>query len=169
MGSYISIPILALAAIVQATFMPQIRILGGMPDLVFLLVLAWAINGPLESAVAWSFAGGICQDLLSAAPVGTSALGMIFLVFAIHFVRQQVYRITFILIIGLVLVGTFFQQIVVMIILAVTGFPPHILDSLGYIVLPTMLYNLVFIWPVYWFIRWLQRQILRERPTFSSR
>jgi len=167
MGNYISVPLLALAAIIQATFIPQIRILGGTPDLVFLLVLAWAIHAPLESAVTWSFTGGICQDLLSAAPMGTSVLGMIFLVFGIHFFRQQVYRITVILIVGLVLLGTLLQQLTIMVVLAATGFPPHFLDALGYVVLPTMVYNLVFFWPIYWFVRRLQRALVRERATFS--
>ena len=51
MGTYWSIPLIALAVVLQATFIPQIRILGGEPDLVFLLVLSWSINGRLEQGV----------------------------------------------------------------------------------------------------------------------
>ncbi|HRF94610.1 MAG TPA: rod shape-determining protein MreD, partial [Aggregatilineales bacterium] len=65
MGNFLSFPILIVAAILQATFMPQIRLLGGSPDLVFLVVLAWSINAELDSSVLWAFVGGISLDLLS--------------------------------------------------------------------------------------------------------
>ena len=64
MGNFLSIPLLGVAAALQASLMPQIRLLGGEPDLVFLLVIAWAINRELEDGVIWAFVGGILLDLL---------------------------------------------------------------------------------------------------------
>ena len=43
MGNYIGIPILILAAILNATVMPELRVGGGAPDLVFLLVVSSAL------------------------------------------------------------------------------------------------------------------------------
>lgn len=162
MGRFLSLPILALAAALQASLMPQIRLLGGAPDLVFLLVLAWSIHAELEEGVIWAFAGGIMQDLLSAAPTGTSVLGLLLLVFAISGLGQQVYRIGFALMTGLVLAGTLMQQIVVMLVLSASGFRIEWLTSITYVTAPTMFYNLVLIWPTYWFVRRLQRRISRD-------
>ena len=160
MANFLSFPILILAAILQATFMPQIRLLGGNPDLVYLIVLAWAINASLDSSVLWAFVGGISLDLLSYAPLGTSTLGLVITVFVISGVGGQVYRIGFVLLIGSVLIGTFFQQILIMILLTITGYSVDWGLSLGYVVAPTIFYNLVFILPVYWFIRRIQRRVL---------
>ncbi|GAB4331418.1 MAG: hypothetical protein Kow00117_16510 [Phototrophicales bacterium] len=159
MGNFLSLPILTLAAILQATLVPQIRLLGGGPDLVYLLVLCWAINAELDSAVLWAFVGGISVDLLSSQPTGTSVLGMLITVFAISGIGQQVYRIGIILLISLVIIGTIVQQIVVLIIVLLTGHPVDLWLSLGYIIAPTILYNLVFILPVYWFIRMIQSRL----------
>lgn len=161
MGTYWSIPLIALAVILQSTMIPQIRILGGEPDLAFLLVLAWSINGRLEQNVAWAFAGGITQDLMSAAPTGASTLGMILLVFGIDLVKRQVYRIGFLLIIGLVIAGTFLQKAVYMIVVALSGFTIYPLQNLTYVILPSIAYNLVFIAPIYWIIRRAQRRSAR--------
>lgn len=160
MANFLSFPILILAAILQATFMPQIRLLGGNPDLVYLIVLAWSINASLDSSVLWAFVGGISLDLLSYAPLGTSTLGLVITVFVISGVGGQVYRIGFVLLIGSVLIGTFFQQILIMILLTITGYSVDWGLSLGYVVAPTIFYNLVFILPIYWFIRRVQRRVL---------
>lgn len=161
MGNFLSFPILILAAILQATLVPQIRVLGGGPDLVYLLVLSWAINAELDSAVLWAFVGGISLDLLSSQPTGTSVVGMLLLVFAISGLGQQVYRIGIVVLVGLVIVGTIVQQVIILLIVLLTGQPVDLLLSVGYIIAPTILYNLAFILPIYWFIRMIQGRLER--------
>jgi rod shape-determining protein MreD len=163
MGNFLSIPLLAVAAALQASFVPQIRILGGGPDFVFLLVLAWAINADLGSSVVWVFVGGIMQDLLSSAPLGTSVLGMLLVVFGISGIGQQVYRIGFVLLVSATLIGTLTQHIVSMLVFSFTGHPVDLVTSLTYVTAPTMFYNLILIWPIYGFIRYLQRRISEEK------
>lgn len=162
MGSFLSLPILAVAAALQASLMPQIRLLGGSPDLTFLLVLSWSINADLDESVVWAFAGGIMQDLLSAAPTGLSVVGLLLTVFAVSGLGQQFYRIGFMMLVGLVLAGTLVQQIVTMLLLTVSGFTVDWATSLAYVTAPTIFYNLALIWPTYWFVRRLQRQISRD-------
>ncbi len=168
MGTYWGIPLIALAVILQSTFIPQIRILGGEPDLVFLLTLSWAINGRLEQGVAWSFVGGIAEDLLSAAPTGASVLGLLALVFGIDQIKQQVYRVGFLMVIGIVIAGTILDKLIYMIVVATAGFTIYPLENLTYVILPTIAYNLVFIGPVYWVVRRIQRRAGREQHTFPS-
>jgi rod shape-determining protein MreD len=162
MSNYFSLVVLGVAAALQASVGPQIRILGGEPDLVFLVVLSWAINARLEDGVLWSFVGGITHDLLSAAPIGSSAISMILLVFLLDAIRQQVYRVSLPLLILLVMLGSFAHQIIHMLVLGLVGFELR-LDNLVYVVIPTIAYNLIFIWPIYWFIRRLQRRLARNR------
>ncbi len=168
MGTYWSFPLIALAAVLQATLIPQIRILGGQPDLVFLLVLAWSINGRLEQGAAWAFAGGITQDLLSAAPTGASVLGMLLVVFGIEQIKGQVFRIGFVIIVGLVIAGTVIQKVAFMIVAALSGFTIYPIENFTYIILPTIAYNLVFIWPIYWMIRRIQGRARGEQHAISS-
>jgi rod shape-determining protein MreD len=166
MGTYWGIPLVALAVILQATFIPQIRILGGEPDLVFLLTISWAINGRLEQSVLWAFVGGVAQDLLSAAPTGASVLSLVLVVFGIERLKQQVYHIGFMMIVGIVIAGTFVEKLVYMIVLSFSGFTIYPLENLTYVILPTIAYNLLFIGPVYWVVRRIQRRARREQRIF---
>jgi rod shape-determining protein MreD len=168
-GSFISIPFLALAAVLQATFVPQIRFGGGGPDLVFLMVISWSINASLNESLVWALVGGITQDLLSAAPLGTSAVGMVVIVFFISGLNQQVYRVGFMLLSAMVLLGTTFQQFAVIVVLAVTGHNIVLPFDLSYVVAPTIVYNFILIWPVYFVMRRIQKRLSGEKPFFAPR
>jgi rod shape-determining protein MreD len=166
-GTFVSVPFLMIAAVLQATFVPQIRFGGGGPDLVFLMVLSWAINASLTESLVWAFVGGITQDLLSAAPLGTSAVGMVIIVFFISGLNQQVYRVGFMLLSAMVLLGTSFHQFVVIVILAVTGHNIVLPFDLSYVVAPTIVYNFILIWPVYFVMRRIQKRLSGVKPFFA--
>jgi rod shape-determining protein MreD len=153
MGNYLGLPVLLIAAALQVSFMPQIRIFGGEPDLTFLIVLSWAVHARLEEGIVWAFVGGIARDLLTAAPTGTSVLGMLILVFGIERLRRQVFGIGLVTLIGLVAGGTILQETFYMLVNALVGYQIRPLEMFGYTVLPTTAYNLVFIWPIYWFVQ----------------
>lgn len=168
MGSYLSLPVLALAAVLQASITPQFSLLGGRPDLVFLVVLAWSLNAPLEQGVVWAFVGGILQDLMSAAPTGISVIGMVLIVFALDAFRQQVYRVGVVTIMWAVLAGTLFQQILLMVLLLLTGFQVSLVGNLGYVVLPTVFYNFVLMFPVYFVTRRVQKRVEGRARFFTE-
>lgn len=70
MSLYFGVPILLLAAVVQSTWLEDIRILGGRPDLVLLLAVTWSIIRGANDGAIWGFIGGVFCDLLSASPFG---------------------------------------------------------------------------------------------------
>ncbi len=172
MGSFLSLPILALAIAIQTAIVPQFSLLGGQPDLIFLLVIGWSLNAPLEQGVIWAFVGGLCKDLMSAAPLGTSTFGMIVIIFGVYSIRSQIYSIGIFTLVWVVLLGTLIQQLLTFIVIMAAGFAPAFADRLGYgivleeisyIILPTIVYNLVVILPTYWFVRLIQRRIVPAR------
>jgi rod shape-determining protein MreD len=167
MSAWLSLPILTIAALLQATFIPQIRLLGGAPDLVFLLVLSWSLNANLETAVTWAFVGGIVQDLLSASPTGTSVIGLLLLVFVIKQLGNQIYGVGLVSLIAVVLFGTFVHQMIILVILRLTGFHMGLGETLSYTILPTIAYNVVALGPVYWFARRIQKRFTRDERAIS--
>jgi rod shape-determining protein MreD len=164
---YLSILLLGLGAALESSVMPQIRILGGQPDLIFLIVLAWSVNTRLEDGLIWAFIGGIMHNLLSAVPLGVSSMTMILLIFMMDAIRRQVYRVGLPLLVLLVIFGSLLHQVMVMLILSLIGYEITFFDNLSYVVVPTIAYNLVVIWPVYWFIRRIQRRLAGGRPALT--
>lgn len=162
MAIFVGFPLLIFAAILQVTLMPQLRLLDGSPDLVFLLVVSWALRGSLQSSLLWAFMGGMALDLMSIQPLGTSTLGLVAVIYGISGLGERLYRVGFFALLAVVLVGTVIMQICIVGVLFVTG---HALDwgyALTDVIAPTLFYNAIAIWPIYGFIYILQRQIERR-------
>lgn len=166
MRRFLAIPLLALAAALQSSIIPQIRISSGQPDLVVLIILAWAFHAELDEAIFWAFTGGIMQDLLSIAPLGASVVGLLPTIFVINIIANQLYSINIILIFGIIMVGTIIQHIGFLIVLGITGIGVDLIGNIRYVMIPTLFYNLILALPVYWMVRRIQKAVTRE--TFAS-
>ena len=80
MSLQIGAPLLILAALLQASVLPTLRISGGQPDLVVIITLAWALLDDGVEAALWAVVGGLALDLFSGAPMGFSTLRAITMV-----------------------------------------------------------------------------------------
>jgi rod shape-determining protein MreD len=164
---YLSIPVLVLAALLQATFVPQIRFGGAAPDLVYLAVLCWAIGAELSDGLWWAFIGGVLHDLLSAAPLGVSSVGLCLIVFGIGGLNRQMFGSGWLLLAVVVVFGSAVQQLSFMLLMFLVGGVPQFTialpDDLLYVVLPSMAYNFLLVWPIYALLRPIQWRIERRR------
>lgn len=169
MGAYLtlSVPVLVVAAALQSSLVPQIRVLGGGPDLVLLIVLSWSVHSEFDEALTWAFVGGIVQDLLSAMPTGTSAMGLVILVYVVHLLSERLYGIGFVLLSMLVVAGTVLKGSIGALVLAITGMPSDFFTVFSYVIVPSTVYNLALIAPTYWFFRRIQKRVQREPRVFS--
>ncbi len=157
----LGLPLLALAATLQASLLPQLT--GrAVPGLVFLLVVCWAINTDWQQGAVWAFIGGILLDLLSALPVGTSTIPMLILVFPLGGLGEEVYRLRLPLLLGVGFFGTLAQQFLMLVLMSALGHRVAWVQNFSSIIIPTMFYNLVLILPVYWFLSRLQRGLRRS-------
>ncbi len=184
MGYYLAIPILALVVAYQSSLLPnvvqallegvlQASILPGAefyvarPDLVLLLVLSWAVHSELDEAIFWAFTGGILRDLMSVVPVGTSVLGLLLLIFAINILSRNFYQFSIFFLLFFVVVGTFLQHFIVQGVLAIGGYSPDFSQSLPYFTLPTLLYNVALVLPIYFVLRRIQKRIPRPQSPWD--
>lgn len=174
MGRYLSIPILGFAAALSSSIIPQIigfivalvstitPILDnsrGQLSLVMLLVIAWSIHSDLEGSFVWAFVGGIAMDLLSIVPVGTSSFVLILIAFVVNTLSQQIYRVNIIMILAITIVSTIFLQFFIYLILVLLGNSYNLIALIRLILIPTLIYNVIAILPIYGFIRLIQRRL----------
>ncbi len=162
MGYYLSLPVLALAAALQSTLIPQLRIADGQPDLVLLLVLSWSFRARLEEGLTWAFIGGLLQDLLSLTPLGTSSLTLIVISYSAHTIGQQLYSLNPLAIIILGMFSTLAKYSVSVLLFVLIGLRPDLLSSIRYVLMPTLLYNLLLLLPVYGLVRFIQVRLVRN-------
>ncbi len=149
MGGYLSFPVLALAVIIQATVLPELRIAGGAPDLVLLLVLGYSLHQGFERGIVWAIVGGILHDLVSAVPEGVTSLALVVTIGAAALVVGR--NAPRNLLVPPLIAGaaTALYHATTLLILLVVGRPLPIPDLLLYVTVPTMIYNLLLMVPVY--------------------
>ena len=73
MDYVVGLPLLAFAAVLQATVLSLLRPFGGTVDVVLLLVLSWTLVGEWPGGPLWALIGGLCLDLLSGGRVNVRA------------------------------------------------------------------------------------------------
>lgn len=171
MGGFLSIPVLLIAAVLQASLIPRLDLPGGGPNLTYVVVLAWSLNAPVGQAAVWAFLGGLFNDILSIIPLGTSSFGLVLLIYLISGLGTQVYRLGFLLLIFMSVFGTLVYElgrIVLIDLYRFVGFIPSTAPlqinwaaDLTSTVFPTMVYNFALILPVYVLLRILQRRLAR--------
>jgi rod shape-determining protein MreD len=64
------------AALVQVTWAPRLAVLGALPNLVLVIVMAIAWAYGQRAGVLWACAAGLLLDLTSAGPLGLHALAL---------------------------------------------------------------------------------------------
>lgn len=149
MSTYLGIPVLIMAAIIDAAVMPHFQIGGGSPELVFLLVMAWALLVDVREAMTWAVIGGLLRDGFSVAPLGTSALGMVMVVFLVDALFGRRDRNNTLLMLLIAVAGTAIYHVVTLLVLRLTGFYVPIGRGLLYVTLPAIFFNTLLAVPVY--------------------
>jgi rod shape-determining protein MreD len=151
----LGLPLLAVAAVLQATVLSRIHLLGGTVDLVLLLSLSWTLVGEWQGGPAWGLMGGLCLDLLSGGPLGANALGLVLVAYFASLSEGRFWRSHVLLPLATVLAGTIIYHLLYLALLAVSG---HTVDwpaALAGVTLPAVLLNTVLMLPVYHLVRWM--------------
>ena len=149
MGRYLSLPILVIAAILQSTVVPEIRIGGGGPDLILMAVLSWMLLADTEEGIIWAMVGGIVQDLISGIPTGTSALALVFVAFAANLAFGPLARNNVVIPPIAVALGTVLYHLILAVLLSILGRNVAFVYMLVYVTFPTVLFNFVLMLPMY--------------------
>jgi rod shape-determining protein MreD len=161
MTPYLAIPLLILAAILQASVMPHLAVWGVFPDLPLMLVVSWGLLRGSRQGAAWGIVSGLSVDLLSGAPLGASSLAATAVGFLAGKARVAALRGTF-LPLGTAFLGTVIYDLAFMLVLAISGRPVVWAETIVRIVLPSAALNALLTLGVYWLMRVLYTRFRGE-------
>lgn len=148
MQRYFAIPFLLVAAILQSSAVPYLRVGSAGPDLILILVISRTLlAGPLEGAY-WAVMGGILQDWLNGLPTGATALALV-AVMGVVGLAAPVGRQNLVAPIVAAIIGTFIYHAVLIVLFIVLQRSVNILFTLTAISAPGAIFNLILIVPVF--------------------
>ncbi|MCA9984145.1 MAG: rod shape-determining protein MreD [Anaerolineales bacterium] len=158
---YFAIPLMALLSIIQATLMSRFPLFGAVPQLLFLVALAWGLHRSPEAGLVWAFTAGFFLDLFSTSPMGLNALAMLVAVLVVTVLQRSLPLNRFVLPIILVLLGTLIYTLLYIMMLRLFGF---VTDFSGLNNTPGLLLaNVALFLPVYWLLFSLRRVVGVQR------
>ena len=149
----IAFPLLALVVIVQSAVVSRMTLLAGYADLMLVVLAAWALKANASSAWLWAILGGIMVSFVSGLPWPIPMIGYMFVVLLAQLLKQRVWQAPLLAMFSVIFLGTLSMDIFALVVLNLLGTPLPIGDSLGLIVLPSVLLNLLFSIPVYAVVR----------------
>ena len=81
-----------LAALLELTIVPYLRVGGAQPDLVLVFAVVWTMVVGFEGGLAWAFVGGLTTDLLGTSPLGVTSFTLLVSVGAASLINRFVTR-----------------------------------------------------------------------------
>ncbi len=174
MGRYLSVVALGFAAALSAGLLPHfaafVKALAGnftvieggargQPGLVLLLVVCWSVRAPLAEALIWALVGGIALDLLSILPLGASSAALALIAFAVNSLGRHLLRLRYAFLLAAAALATLFMTAWSVAGLALLGATYDLQALVRLVLLPTLLYNMAAVLPLYGFVRIAQRRL----------
>ena len=174
MGRYLSIVVLGLSAALSASIIPHaitflVSLVGnfiplfeqtrGQLNLVMLFVLCWSVRAEVTESLIWALVGGLALDSLSILPLGATSAVLILFAFFINSVARQLFRVRILFLAAVTPIATIVLTLYTMFALALTGLNYDFFTVLRLVLIPSILYNLAGVIPVYAVVRLIQRRL----------
>jgi len=157
MRNLLAVPVIVLAVILQSAVVSRITLLAGFADLSLIMLAAWALQEEVESAWHWAVATGLLTGYISGIPLALPVVGYLVVVALAKIFQRRVWQAPLLAMFSVTFLGTIFLNLLTLVVLRFLGVPYAIGDSLGVLVLPNVLLNILFAIPVYAIVRDLAR------------
>lgn len=157
MVPYLLVLALGLAALVQVSLLPVLRVAGVYPNLPLVVIVVWALLRGARSAVVWALIVGLWLDLLSGRAFGGYMLGMVAVAYVAGLGSKTVYSAGLLLALAMVAAATIVQNAIQMALLGLSGGTLSLPETFIRLVLPEIVYNGVVLLIVYPVLLWIHR------------
>ncbi|MGQ9457568.1 MAG: rod shape-determining protein MreD [Anaerolineae bacterium] len=167
MTLYLSVPLLAVLAIVQSAILPRFPAAGVHVDLVLLVVVAWGLLKGNPHALVWGFFGGTFLDFLSGLPWGSQTFPLVVVAGLAGLGGAGLFGHHFGVPFVAALVGTWLDYTLSLLLLSVLGraLPPGLF--VWQVLLPASLLNTLAMAAVFPLANLLYRLTHRERLEYG--
>lgn len=149
MRNLIAIPVILLAVLLQSAVVSRITLLSGTADLPLVMLAAWAMQEPVDTAWHWAIAAGLLVGFISGMPWFVPMIGYLVIVLLAQMLQRRVWQAPLLAMFLVSFIGTLVVNVSSVITLRLLGVPLPAADAFGLITLPSVLLNLLLAIPVY--------------------
>ncbi len=159
---YVALLVLGTAALLQGTIIARIHLLGVVPNLMLVIVVAWSLLHGVTAGLVWAFAGGLALDLISGMPMGTSSLALMTACLVAGIGTNKVFSTNLLFPILVVSLATALNGWLVLLVMQLRGIPVDWIASTVHIIGPELLLNVCLMAVAYPILLRYSRGTLRQ-------
>jgi hypothetical protein len=157
MRNLIAVPVIIMAVILQSAVISRITLLSGFADLTLVMLAAWALQEEVDSSWHWAVATGMLVGFVSGILWIVPVISYVVVVALANILQRRVWQAPLLAMFSVTFLGTIFSSLLSLVVLRFSGVPLVIGDTLGLLVLPGVLLNMLFAIPVFAVMRDLAR------------
>jgi hypothetical protein len=157
MRNLIAAPVIVLVVILQSAVIRRITLLSGYADLALVMLAAWALQEDVKSAWHWAVATGLLVGFVSGILWIVPVISYLVVVALANILQGRMWQAPLLAMFSITFLGTIISNLLSLIVLRFLGVPLVIGDTLGLLVLPSVLLNMLIAIPVYAVMRDLAR------------
>lgn len=145
--------------ILQIAVFSQTRLISGTADVILLFLAAWSLQEQVKNTWIWTIVAGILISMVSAMPFFAPLIGYLSVVGISKALQRRVWQNPLLAMMIVVLIGSFVQHVIYIIVLQITRAPIPWMQSLDNVILPSTLLNLILALPIFAIVSDLVRRI----------
>lgn len=158
----VAIPIFILLVVLQSAIVSTTPLLQGYADLVMLTIIAWTLQERVRFYWQWTIIGCIILGFVSESPIVLVFIGYFILTAILGIVRIKLWKVPYLAMWAMTLLGTLIVQGVTLIGRLLEGAEIKFYQAFNLIILPSLLLNILLAAPVFAVVRdlanWLYPQ-----------
>ena len=143
--------LIILSTIIQSSLLSQVRILNGMSDLILLFLISWLHFDKTRYKWILAIIAAIFSGMISAIPFWVFIPIYLLITFVIGLIHQRVWQAPLVVLFLSTILAGGIMYISQLVYLLVTGVPIPISEGFNLVILPSVVFNLILILPVYAF------------------
>lgn len=149
----LAIPVLVLALMLQTSIFSRITLLSGNLDLILIIVACWAMQDRVKTAWFWAVIAGLMVGFVSGLPWFISLAGYLLVVGIARLLHRRVWQAPLLASFIVIFSGTMFFHLISIMYLTIAGGSIQFIRSFSYVILPSILLNVLSVIPIHYLIR----------------
>ncbi len=163
---YLLYTLLILVLFIAQSFFSGFEFLYNIkPDLLLILVIITAVNKGKRAGTLVALIVGLLEDLFFGGLIGVNAISKIIIGFLFGFLNQYIYKYIFIIAPVFVVVGTFINQLIILLLLHQSLFEFSFTVLFDRLISPLLVSNIIFVFPLYLIIYLIELFISRRKSS----
>ncbi len=145
----LAFPVITVLLMIQTVVVSHLTLLHGSADIIMLVVLAWLLKGRDQYGWIWALFSGVLIGFVSALSMFVPLISYVALYGLTQMFQKRVWQMPIVVMLALSVIGTMIYHLLTYMSLRISGVPVSFGESMGLIILPSMLLNLMLSIPIY--------------------